>query len=333
MDPSLLLVGMKHFVKSTEKPLSNSVKEYELNQAPRTAFVSGTHVKKFYESTVGKEAFQTQQNKCKKDKDLEELKPSAKVLRSAFNVNLLMKAVELGETTDVEELLGKNKESVNCSDQYGWTPIMSACCAGNQTMVQLILRWRPNLSVRDKRGNSCRDLALARGHHRIVEILDQYVKDICDKKAVKQTTTNLPRAPSDKTVFYCKVCKQSIENTSVKKHLSSTIHNFHVSSKRKMPTMYGIPESNKGYQILVKSGWNQEDGLGPSGEGHKYPPKTILKQDRTGLGAKKYKARVTHTLRDNNGKEIKQKKSFKRDFKTERRSDQRLERNLRRMLS
>ena len=36
-------------------------------------------------------------------------------------------------------------------------------------------------------------------------------------------------------------------------------------------------------------------GLGPEGTGRKYPVKTILKQDRSGLGSKnKEKAKITH---------------------------------------
>ncbi|KAG8298533.1 G patch domain and ankyrin repeat-containing protein 1 [Homalodisca vitripennis] len=333
MDASQLLMRMKHFVRSTEKPSTSSVVNNEFNQAHRTAFVSGSHVKQFYESTVGKEAFQTNQKKCTKGKPLEKPKPSTKLIKTAFNVNSLMKAVEMGKTADVEEILEKNKESVNCCDQFGWTPIMSACCAGNERMVVLLLQWKPDLSVCDKRGQSCRDLASAKGYRHIVKILDQYVQDMHENTVAKQNPTSSEQVPSNNTTFYCKVCKQSIEHTSMKKHLSSTIHNFHKASKRKMPTMYGIPESNKGFQILVKSGWNKEDGLGPSGEGHKYPPKTILKQDRTGLGAKRYQARVTHTLEDSGRKEVRQKKTFKRDLKMEKTKEQRLERNLRRMLS
>uniref|UniRef100_A0A1B6GXY1 G-patch domain-containing protein n=1 Tax=Cuerna arida TaxID=1464854 RepID=A0A1B6GXY1_9HEMI len=333
MDPSQLLVRMKHFVRSTEKPSTSSVVNNEFKQARRTSFVSGSHVKQFYESTVGKEAFQTNQKKCTQDKAVKKLKPFTKLVNTAFNVNSLMKAVEMGKAADVEDILEKNKESVNCSDQFGWTPIMSACCAGNERMVELLLQWKPDLSVRDKRGQSCRDLASAQGYQHIVQILDQYIQDMHENTVAKQNPTNTLQVPSDSTTFYCKVCKQYIENTSMKKHLSSTIHNFHKASKRKMPTMYGIPESNKGFQILVKSGWNKEDGLGPSGEGHKYPPKTILKQDRTGLGAKRYQARVTHTLEDNSRKEARQKKTFKRDLKMEKTKEQRLERNLRRMLS
>ncbi|KAL8576626.1 hypothetical protein ACOMHN_025101 [Nucella lapillus] len=56
-----------------------------------------------------------------------------------------------------------------------------------------------------------------------------------------------------------------------------------------------IPSSNVGYRLMMKTGWDGNRGLGPSGEGHRYPVKTLFKQDRKGLGnTVKEKAKVTH---------------------------------------
>lgn len=59
--------------------------------------------------------------------------------------------------------------------------------------------------------------------------------------------------------------------------------------------MYGISKQNKGYQMLLNYGWDEQGGLGPIGKGIKYPIKTCLKYDRKGVGQtneKDYK--VTH---------------------------------------
>ena len=66
-----------------------------------------------------------------------------------------------------------------------------------------------------------------------------------------------------------------------------------------MRTHFVIPEANVGYQMMIHGGWDKKSGLGPSGSGKLYPVKTILKQDRHGLGldreaGSKVTARVTH---------------------------------------
>lgn len=42
---------------------------------------------------------------------------------------------------------------------------------------------------------------------------------------------------------------------------------------------YGIHPQNRGYQILKSYGWNEMRGLGKTGQGRKYPIKTMLKRD------------------------------------------------------
>lgn len=57
-----------------------------------------------------------------------------------------------------------------------------------------------------------------------------------------------------------------------------------------------IQPSNKGFQLLTKMGWNESDGgLGRNRQGSLVPVKTMLKQDKKGLGAvRKKAARITH---------------------------------------
>lgn len=329
MNSSQLLPKLKHFVKSSEHTLTNTKSISKTTISLKTTEDSGEKIREFYEKAVGKEALEKQVGVKREDRKEVLLKP--KTSKAPFNFNLFMKAVELGKVKDVQTLLEKNEEGINYKDQFGWTPLMSACCAGNLPMVQQLLRWKPDVYERDKRGLNCRDLASIKGHQSIVDTIDCYLKDL-----LKPLVINKEASTSDKVIenycFYCKVCKQDVENTTLKKHLSSTVHNFHSSSKRRMHTLYGIPESNKGFQILVRSGWDKEGGLGPSGDGHKYPPKTILKQDRTGLGAKQYKARVTHTLKESKPRAA-VIRTNKRDLKSEKRKEQRVERELRRLLS
>lgn len=329
MDSAQFLNRMKHFIKSSENPSTSTSLKNELSQVPRAAFSSGSDIKRFYESTVGKKSFE-KTSKISETKLNDKFYSKKTISKTPLNVNSLMKAIENSDFKHVERILNGDGNNVNCKDEFGWTPLMSACCAGNGSMVEFLLKFKPDLSPRDKRGNSCQDLAQAKGHQNITNLLKQYIQSLSTPKTDQLKHSS---EPSDaRTEFYCSECKQSVENMSFKTHISSTVHNFHVASKRKMPTLYGIPESNKGFQILVKSGWNKEEGLGPSGEGHKFPPKTILKQDRTGLGARKYKSKVTHRLEDTR-KEATPKNTFKRQLISNKRNEQRHERNLRVMLS
>ena len=61
-------------------------------------------------------------------------------------------------------------------------------------------------------------------------------------------------------------------------------------------THFVIPEANRGFQMMLSSGWDRKRGLGPSGSGKLFPVKTTLKRDRTGLGHESVKAasKVTH---------------------------------------
>jgi hypothetical protein len=71
---------------------------------------------------------------------------------------------------------------------------------------------------------------------------------------------------------------------------------------------YAIPKANPGYQMLKKLGWSEEKGLGVNEQGNKGPLKTVLKNDRLGLGRDQKKPRVTHfnPLHEHSEKEIRE---------------------------
>merc|ERR1719383_299855 len=58
---------------------------------------------------------------------------------------------------------------------------------------------------------------------------------------------------------------------------------------------FGISQTNKGYQMLRKGGWDGMTGLGERGKGRLFPVKSVLKTDRSGVqeGANK-SAKITH---------------------------------------
>jgi hypothetical protein len=200
-------------------------------------------------------------------------------------VNALMTEAQNNNVAGVKALLSSCCD-INMTDQYGWTPLMSAACAGALDVVKFLISHRADVSLRDRSGNTCLSLARRRGHLAVVQAITEDHKE-SDAEGQPSGAGNIE--------FYCESCKQTFRNTRREHHATSTVHLFNTRPQGAVPTMYSIPASNKGYQILVKGGWDREKGLGPEGSGHKFPLKTVLKQDRMGLGGhSQKKARVTH---------------------------------------
>jgi hypothetical protein len=200
-------------------------------------------------------------------------------------VNALMMEAQKNNVAGVTALLS-DCCSVNVTDQYGWTPLMSAACAGALDVVKFLISCRADPSLRDKSGNTCLSLARRRGHLEIVQVITE---------GYQETDEDIQPLEAGHIEFFCEPCKHTFQNTSREQHATSTLHLFNTRPQVAVPTMYGIPASNVGYQILVKGGWDREKGLGPEGTGHKFPLRTVLKRDRKGLGScSQEKARVTH---------------------------------------
>lgn len=107
----------------------------------------------------------------------------------------------------------------------------------------------------------------------------------------------------------CQLCNIKVLHKNYKEHLLSTVHQFYKQlksmdkSKEKLikPVDYGISEQNKGFQLLLKSGWTKQTGLGKFQSGIRAPIKTKIKNDRKGIGKKKQDMRNLHkVLPENN---------------------------------
>lgn len=211
------------------------------------------------------------------------------------NVNKLFKAIELADVDFIR--LNFNSENVNVTDQFGWTPLMSAAYSGHFDIVNYLLMLGADLKAKDKSGLTAMDLAARKNHLHIMSFLKEHTQNNKKKVEKNKKSTNDSVHDTGSTSeqgFYCDTCKIFFKESSRNKHETSTLHVF--NSKPKISnTFYGIPKQNKGYQMLLSTGWDEEGGLGPDGEGQKYPVKTILKRDRKGLGqAEKESARITH---------------------------------------
>ena len=199
-------------------------------------------------------------------------------------INGLLKTAQEGHVAAVKRYLEAGVK-VNARDSFGWTALMCAAHCGNRRMVTFLLEQGADANQADSTGKTALDIARLSKHHKLAKLLlyghVQHEKRYSEKKP---------------DPFYCEICKTAFNDISRKKHETSTVHLFNMKSGTGLrQTNYLLPECNKGYQLMVKSGWNREKGLGPEGKGQKFPVKTILKRDRQGLGLSTgKKPRITH---------------------------------------
>lgn len=225
-------------------------------------------------------------------------------------INAILKAVEQKDLKYLQKHI--TAENVNVSDDFGWTPLMSAAYCGHLEVIEFLLQLGANRRIKEKSGLTAAQLALKRNHLNIVALLRKKhdftnIKNPTDKLEITETSKNCKESAcndednvkdklQENTNFYCDICKRNFRETTVKKHETSTLHIF--NTKPKLPNaIYGISKRNKGYQMLLNTGWDEEGGLGPSGKGIKYPIKTTLKMDRKGLGQLgEVESRITHFM-------------------------------------
>ncbi|CAF4878693.1 unnamed protein product [Pieris macdunnoughi] len=178
----------------------------------------------------------------------------------------------------VKSTLDTFPDKIYLKDEFGWSLLMIACQANSVDIVKELIKRGIDTTVRDKAGNSAQSLVIQNKNIVLANILLMQATE--DIKPIK---TQVKLKKQD---YQCPICS-NLFFSDREQHLSSTLHNINVSKGKKIPTNYVIPESNKGFQIMLKEGWDKETGLGPDGAGAKYPIKATMKKDRTGLGLKK----------------------------------------------
>lgn len=220
----------------------------------------------------------------------------------------------------LESALSVPGVDVNQQDGFHWTLLMIAAHAGHVTMVQYLLsrgaEWREHF---DKKGRNAADLARLGGHHNVAELLEKSQDSIEDYRNQSPSLSSLSSSAhfslekdnissskrshchTPAPQFYCELCQMRVQDSPKGLHKTSTTHLFcqhhHHTTTRdgtNPSLLYGIPESNRGFQMMLRGGWDPERGLGSQKQGKQFPVKTVLKQDRLGFGLDRGKAKVTH---------------------------------------
>ncbi|XP_072890761.1 G patch domain and ankyrin repeat-containing protein 1 [Hemitrygon akajei] len=203
--------------------------------------------------------------------------------------HLLLKSAQHGDLRTLRRLLEKGACDINFRDGFYWTATMCAAHSGHSEAVSYLLdKGAAWIGVCDAAGRDALDLARQAGHAAVAALLEGY-RGYRKRPGGREDWRARP--PQKK---FCQACRLEYQEDTVEQHERSTLHLLSTSDKLP-PTHYFIPESNIGFQMMLKGGWNQETGLGPDGKGQKFPVRTVLKRDQKGLGFQTdLRPKVTH---------------------------------------
>ncbi|KAG0336737.1 G patch domain and ankyrin repeat-containing protein 1 [Podila humilis] len=107
-----------------------------------------------------------------------------------------------------------------------------------------------------------------------------------------------PEQGSEDGSIVCESCQIKVKVTDLERHNQGTAHLVAKGTTIKPLDTLTLGHSNKGFRMLLKSGWDYEKGLGLEGQGTRHPIATRLKHNRLALGAEKTKKVVTHTFEE-----------------------------------
>ena len=277
--------------------------------------LSGTEAKQFYEDVISmpeqsaKGEVKAGRKRKTKHRRLRANERSKTVHRVPADVSVsqVFHYVQDGDLDRVQFVLSSGTCDINAVDHFDWTLLMSAAHAGHMHIAEYLLmsgaRWREYV---DKSGRNAADLARVAGHLSIACFIEAYSDTVVetlesgsDARDSRDSGHNLrSKSLRRRSTYYCDTCKQNVTDSFTERHTTSTIHQFSCQHK---PNVHGytIPQTNRGYQMMLRGGWDPSKGLGCEEEGQKYPVKTVLKRDRLGFGQAPQetlqgRARVTH---------------------------------------
>ncbi|XP_033100379.1 G patch domain and ankyrin repeat-containing protein 1 homolog [Anneissia japonica] len=287
-----------------QKARGTSVSNYNDKQThtctSKSTASDGNQIKDFYESVIAMETnsgmpksprscSDVKQRKIMKSRTRDKIRSNRTTTRFR-TANSFFKAAAEGDLKAAKEFVEQTSE-INVRDDFGWTALMCACCSGHFEMVVYLLNHGAEwIGIKDKSGADAKVLAQRSGHRHIVNLFDNN-RDYCNTIESNDNGRKPPEA------FHCGSCNTDIKASTFNEHRNSTVHQF-CMQHTKPSTLYYLSDNNKGYQMMLKDGWDTEKGLGPQGSGIKFPVKTILKRDRHCLGSgsksEESRPRITH---------------------------------------
>lgn len=260
---------------------------------------SGESISNFY-LILAKEADEKKKNQLEIPKikqsesissDKKEISRKSKRLSNNNDPNALFKAAQNGDLDFIKSYL-KNGSDILIEDEFKWNLLMIAVASYSNDILSYILENVANsnilnllISNQDSSGNSVKSLANKFKNTDALRIIENF-----ELKQANDIKTSVSLSKNEQNVsmrFWCVQCKNEF-NQSESEHFNSIVHQLNENESAGCSSnSYSnccLRSDNKGYQLLVKSGWNESSGLGVNEQGVTNPVKGKLKLNRNGLG-------------------------------------------------
>ncbi|XP_065640102.1 G patch domain and ankyrin repeat-containing protein 1 homolog [Hydra vulgaris] len=235
-------------------------------------------------------------------------------------VNNLLRASSSGNKNSVVRCIKNIKgytdfnAILNGQDEFGWNALMCAAAEGHLHIVKYLLKEGCEYkNVTDNSGMDLFELCELKNQFGIyVYLLDNEnkynncktnsfngsIKSSCQTSTSVDCSRNRKKTKminkdSGETLLKCELCDSSFHQNERIQHESSVMHIFN-DNKNVVKNIYGIPDTNIGFQMMLRSGWNSNVGLGLDGCGRRNPVKPVIKQNRHGLGMLKNDNKFCH---------------------------------------
>ena len=246
-----------------------------------------------------------------------------------------------------------NGLDVSVLDDYRWNILMISIAAQCNKVVDYLLNDlnSPELTEKlmknkDQSRNDSAKLAARFKNEIAAKLIKKYESD----KLVKAEPKDEEDDNESVSEFYCESCQTefNLSDQTHLEHVTSIVHQLNETEKdreltKKRFTNYHLRSNNKGYQIMLKSGWKESSGLGSNEQGRVNPVRAKQKLDRLGIGIEKEKRSDKKDrssllpMIDKSKKNIFKLKSSNKpgddqslkDYKKSKTRNERLERNLR----
>ena len=174
--------------------------------------------------------------------------------------NLVLKCAQEGDLPGLKHLLKSGSVDLNCTDSFGWTPLMCASFGGHIDVVKFLLSLdKVDDRYRNKKGQSALGLSTKAGHCDIRKLLVNHRAPVMSssssshkkEKAQLKSTFNKKLDQSFISEFFCDVCQIQVKNTTKSVHESSTVHLLS-RHPQPLPESYFLSEQNRGFQIMCE---------------------------------------------------------------------------------
>lgn len=210
------------------------------------------------------------------------------------NKHNLFKAIHNNDLEYLKTYLGQGFDAF-VEDDFKWNVLMVAVASRSNDLISYFLanvedkkRVLKLIESQDAGGNSAESLTKRFGNEKALKIFNEFKSDYFTKRKVKNEPSVAVQQPSEaklESKYWCNECNQEFNQTKTE-HLKSILHQLNEKERPLSETSgrYQLRSDNKGYQLLVKSGWNETSGLGANEQGVKNPIKGKVKLNRKGIG-------------------------------------------------